>query len=300
MKLRDMTVAVIVVMIWAFTVVAAKAGVAHLPPMLLLACRMGLAGLLVVWFVPLPARRDVPLLLLLAAVLGPLHFGLTITAVQFIDAGTATIGLQTMAPFAALLAWLAMGDPLGWRRAAGMAIAFGGVVVVTGGPSATAQGKGVAIILASAFFFAVYNVLVRRAGPRNPAMMNAWVATAASALALAVSVATEEGQLAALREAGWEAYGSIVYQGIVATFVGHTLWIWLIGRHGTNTTMPFTLLMPAFGVLFGALYFGETVTWPTVAGGLITVAGVALIVVHRRAAPRPAGPPTREPKPVDS
>jgi len=260
--------------------VAAKAGVAQLPPMLLLACRMGLAGLVVVWFVPVPPRRDFPFLLVLAATLGPLHFGLTIVAVQYIDAGTATIGLQTMAPFAALLAWLVFGDALGWRRAAGMALAFAGLLLVTGSPTVAGQWHGVAIILVSAFFFAVYNVLVRRFKPSNAAMLNAWVALLSAVLALAASLAFERGQLAALRQADWEAYGSIVYQGVVATLLGHTLWIWLIGRNGTNLTMPFTLLMPVFGVVFGILYFGETPGWLAVAGGGVTIAGVALIVLR--------------------
>ncbi|MGE0744363.1 MAG: DMT family transporter [Rhodospirillales bacterium] len=279
MSVRDMALAVAVVMIWAFTVVAAKAGVAQLPPMLLLACRMGLAGLVVVWFVPLPPRRDFPQLLLLAAILGPLHFGLTIVAVQYIDAGTATIGLQTMAPFAALLAWIVFGDAFGWRRAAGMGLAFAGVVLVAGAPTVAGRWHGVAIILVSAFFFAVYNVLVRRLRPANPAMVNAWVALLSAVLALAASLAFESGQAAALHAADWEACGSIVYQGIVATLLGHTLWIRLIGRNGTNLTMPFTLLMPGFGVVFAVIYFGDPVSWQSLAGGAVTVAGVALIIL---------------------
>lgn len=281
MKLRDVAVAVAVVMIWAFTVVAAKAGVAQLPPMLLLACRMGLAGLVVVWFVPVPPRRDFPALILLAAALGPLHFGLTIVALQYIDAGTATIGLQTMVPLAALLAWLVFGDALGWRRAAGMALAFVGVGIVTGAPAVAGQWVGVAIIVTSAFFFAAYNVLVRYMRPPNAATMNAWVSLLAAVLAIAASLATESGQVAALRAADWEGWMSVFYQGIVATVVGHTLWVGLIGRHGTNQTMPFVLLLPPFGVAFGALYFGEAVHWETVVGGLLTVAGVALIILNR-------------------
>ena len=41
------------------------------------------------------------------------------------------------------------------------------------------------------------------------------------------------------------------------------------------------LLVPVFGVLSGVLMLGETLTLSTVIGGLLTVAGVGIIVLRR-------------------
>lgn len=281
MKLQDTAVAVFVVMIWAFNVVAAKAGVEQIPAMLLLACRMALIAALAVWFVPVPRRSELPGLFLLGLVIGPLHFGLTTMSVLYIDAGTATIGLQTMAPFAVLLAWMVFGDPIGWRRIAGMAIAFAGILLVTGQPHVADNLVGIVLIVVSAFFFAVANVLMRWLRPTDATSMNVWIAVFAAPQALLVSFAIEEHQWAVLAAADWRGQGAILYQAIVASLIGHTLWIRLIARYRTNQTMPFTLLMPAFGVLFGAVVFGERVTWETVAGGVVTALGVWLVVTGR-------------------
>ncbi|MBM3486637.1 MAG: EamA family transporter [Alphaproteobacteria bacterium] len=287
MKLHDTAVAIFVVMVWAFNVVAAKAGVEQIPAMLLLACRMALIAVLAVWFVPMPRRREIPGLFLLALVIGPLHFGLTTMAVLYIDAGTATIGLQTMAPFAVLLAWMVFGDPIGWRRIAGMVIAFAGILLVTGQPHVADNVLGIVLIVVSGFFFAVANVLMRWLRPTDATAMNVWIAVFAAPQALLVSFAIEDRQWAVLVDADWRGYGAIAYQAIIASLIGHTLWIRLIARYRTNQTMPFTLLMPAFGVLFGALVFGERVTWETLAGGAVTAFGVWLVVMGRLAASEP-------------
>ena len=48
-----------------------------------------------------------------------------------------------------------------------------------------------------------------------------------------------------------------------------------------NQAMPFTLLVPFFGVASGVVLLGETVSAELVFGGLLTVLGVAIIVVRR-------------------
>ena len=48
--------------------------------------------------------------------------------------------------------------------------------------------------------------------------------------------------------------------GIIVSIVGHGLWYRLVPKYRTNQTMPFTLLIPVFGVSFG-IVLGETLTW---------------------------------------
>ena len=40
--------------------------------------------------------------------------------------------------------------------------------------------------------------------------------------------------------------------------LGHGLWYLIIPRYTTNQTIPFTLLIPVFGVLFGIIFLQET------------------------------------------
>ncbi len=74
---------------------------------------------------------------------------------------------------------------------------------------------------------------------------------------------------------------------VMVTVVGYGLWYHLLRHHPVNQTMPFTLLVPVFGVVFGVLLLGETLTWRTVVGGLLTLFGVSVIVLRRPRLPRP-------------
>jgi drug/metabolite transporter (DMT)-like permease len=52
--------------------------------------------------------------------------------------------------------------------------------------------------------------------------------------------------------------------------------------------MPFVLLMPVITVSIGVLALGEALAWSTLAGGLVVLAGLALVVVRRAPAALPA------------
>ena len=78
--------------------------------------------------------------------------------------------------------------------------------------------------------------------------------------------------------------------GVVVSIVGHGLWYLLVPKYQTNQTMPFTLLIPVFGVSMGALILGEDITWHILAGGLVTIAGVAIVLLRKPDRnPTPAG-----------
>src|SRR5438874_2030089 len=70
---------------------------------------------------------------------------------------------MTSPPLTALLAWLLFREVLGWTRAAGTAIAFGGAaVLVSGGQLADPNPgifSGTALLIASQLSWAIYTLL---------------------------------------------------------------------------------------------------------------------------------------------
>jgi len=46
----------------------------------------------------------------------------------------------------------------------------------------------------------------------------------------------------------------------------------------TTITLTVTYLIPLFGVLWGALFLGEAVTLPMLAGGVLVVLGTVLVL----------------------
>jgi O-acetylserine/cysteine efflux transporter len=61
-------------------------------------------------------------------------------------------------------------------------------------------------------------------------------------------------------------------------------------RFAVNQVMPFTLLVPIFGVLSGVIFFDDPITLSILIGGLCTVLGVAIVVIRR---PRVVAPSTK-------
>jgi O-acetylserine/cysteine efflux transporter len=105
-----------------------------------------------------------------------------------------------------------------------------------------------------------------------------------------VSYVLEDGQMAALLASGWVAWSSIAYQVVMVTIFGYGIWYWNMRRHPVNQVMPFSLLVPLFGVLSGILFFDERLTVPMMVGSAATIVGVAIIVIRR---PRVIAPSTK-------
>jgi drug/metabolite transporter (DMT)-like permease len=87
--------------------------------------------------------------------------------------------------------------------------------------------------------------------------------------------------------------GAVLALGVLCSGIAYILYFRLIEEVGTTSALTVTFLNPVFGILWGALFLGETVGWYTVAGSAITLVGTALVTgfVPRflRTAPAAAG-----------
>jgi O-acetylserine/cysteine efflux transporter len=110
-------------------------------------------------------------------------------------------------------------------------------------------------------------------------------------MTLALSFATETGQIDAIRNAGAGAWFAMVYQVVIVTWLCYGLWYAMMRRYPITQVMPFTLLEPVFGALTAVLLLGESWDWQMVLGALVTVSGLAIIVIRRpESVEQPVGP----------
>lgn len=280
MKPADIFLALLVITIWGGNFSAMRFGAQELPPYFLLGLRLAVASLALVWFAKSPRGMVVPLFLI-ALTLCTLHFGFALVGVQYIEAGAGALAMQTSVPFAALIAWLLFREAFGWQRWAGLIIAFAGIAIISGMPQIGAQPLMFVLMIVSAFFFAVATVQIKRLGSMDYMSVNAWITIFGVPQAFLISWIFEDGQAQALSDATLPVYGSFVYMALFAGVIGQGLWYRLVQRYQTNQVMPFTILVPVMAVVFGILLLGETLTWQLALGGLITITGVAIIVMRR-------------------
>ena len=280
MRLADYAAALAVMVIWGLNFPISKLGMAELPPLLFVAVRFVLVAALICPLRPLP-REKLAGVLQISFVLGSFHFTAMFTGISLLDGSTAALLSQSQVPFAALLAAIFFRDHLGWWRLLGMGVAFAGVVMIVGEPRFGNDLLPPLLILAGCFFWAFANILIKRLGSIDGFALSGWFSLFAAPQLLILSLLLEHGQGAALRAAGAAGWGGVVYGGLAVTILSYALWYPLIRRYPVNQTMPFTLLVPLFGVASSAAILGESLTWQTAVGGAATVAGVAIIVLRK-------------------
>lgn len=276
MSSRDIAAAFLVIGLWGFNFIAAKAAVEQFPPLFMLAFRFACVGLLLAPFLRV-LGRDWPTVCLVSVVLGVCHFGLLFYGLEGVDAGPAAIAIQLSVPFSALLATVVFGERLGRWQIVGLVLAFVGVYALAGDPNRPTSVFHFIFLVAGAFAWAVANIFLKRLRHIHPMVLNAWVAVLAAPQLFFISLAVESGQWDAILAAdrlGWAAVG---YTVICASIIAYGLWYYLIGKYPLNTIVPLMLLAPVLAVVFAVTIRGEEMTLLTVVGGLAVIGGVAMI-----------------------
>ena len=268
-------------LLWGFGFVTSKYGADHMPPLFFLALRFTLMALMLLWFVRPPAGRW-RAVSLFALTMGAGHFGLFYVALNIgVEASTAAIIWITQVPLSALLAGIVLRERPGWMALLGIAIAFGGAVLLVGEPRHTGNAVGIALMFGSSIAWAVANVQVKRLTDISPLALNGWMSAISALLLFPLSFALEEGQIASLLQPDWRLHSSLLYQVVGSTLLAYWAWYYLLAHNKVATVAGFMLLVPVVGVIFGVFILGDPITWQTLVGGAIIVSGVALIVLKR-------------------
>src|SRR5947209_5888081 len=277
--------AVAVPLLWGYQFVAIKVGVTELPPLFCLALRFLAMALLLIPFVKRPTRQQFGPIAAISVFLGGLNFGLFYVGLGLGSGSMSAVAYQLATPFTVLLAWPLLAERPSLTTAAGVVVAFVGVVVLAAGPGLSAHALPLLLVVGAAFAFAVSNVLTKRYGPFDPLMLMGWSSLLTVPQVILMSLLLEYGQGASLvtaDERGWLALAYTIFIGGIA---GFGLWFWLIARCSMGRVAPFGLLLPVFALTSSVLFLGDSVTPTLIAGGLLAISGVAITQVRPSARP---------------
>ena len=280
MSMIDTAIMVLINLIWGLNFIAVKWAVADFPPMVTNSLRFTLVLVFL-----LPYLRLVPgrmrAILLAALTLGFLHFGTMFIGMHLAeDVSSMAIASQLAVPFATLLAILFLGEHVGWKRGAGIAVSFAGVLVLGFDPQVFSYIGALLLMSLAAFWYALSTIFMRRVKDVPAMTTQAWVAVAGIAGSLIFSALFEQGQVEALHNAHWQAWVSIFYTGILSSIVGHGGVNYMLRKYEVSVVTPYFLLMPLFAIMGGVVILGETLTWRIVLGGVITLVGVMIVTLR--------------------
>lgn len=288
LSLRDMGLAVLVALVWGMGFVVAKGGMAHFPPILLMALRFTITALALVWFAG-PIGSNLRYLLLISVVGASLQYALTFSGVNGLGAGLAALVVQLEVPFLVILGAILLKERPTMRSWLGILIAFAGVGLIALQEKFSGSVGSVFLVMGGAMTWAFGQVMVRRLVGMSGLSVTAWTAVLATPQLFLLSAIFETGQIDALRSAGLGAWAAAIYLGLVMTALGYFLWNTLLVRHEVNRVAPFLLLLPVFSVIGGIVFLGEVITLSRLIGGGVVLGGVALIIFGKRAVVKEPG-----------
>lgn len=196
---------------------------------------------------------------------------------QSLDSGRTAIFMATGPLIALALAHFTTEDErLNRFKLLGFAMGFVGVLFVIGlGTFGAGFGEWLPqlAIIGAATSYAISGALAKRVPPMNSAMFTACVLLAATAMTLPATFITED-PIAALSQTKAHALMALVYLGIIPTGLAFLVRFHLIKTVGYTFVSQVGYLVPLFGVIFGALIFGETITLSIVIGLVLILGGV--------------------------
>jgi O-acetylserine/cysteine efflux transporter len=270
----DILLTLLAVIIWSLNVIAVKIGLIELPPLLMTALRFAMVGLLAAPFTRI-TRAQLPWILLLSFTFGTLHFALLFVGLNMTEAGTGAILAQLGTPFATLLAVTVLGERMTRAQAVGLIVSFAGAAVLSAGPSLPSW-QPLLILTASALAWAVSNIIVKKSPGIGPLPMVAWVSLFSVPQIALLSLIFENGQWAAMQSASLTTWMMVTYTALGSSLVAYTIWYRLLARHPVSRVMPYSLLTPLLGVVFGVLLLGDGIGLHKVVGGIMVIGGVAV------------------------
>ncbi|MEU7881990.1 EamA family transporter [Microbispora bryophytorum] len=286
MRPRHLALAVALAAVWGVNFVVMQTGLKHYPPLTYAALRFLLAAfpaVLVAGGPRVPWRWVVAT----GASLGVAQYGLLLLGMRAgMPAGLTSLVLQVQAVFTALFATALLGERLGPRRIAGMAVAFGGLGLIAAGvavKSGAIPFGAFLLCVGAAAGWGLGNVATRKAAPPDSLRFMVWVSAVSAPPLLVLSLVTEGPS--SLTSFTAEGVGAVLYTAFLSTLGGFAVWGWLLTRYDASVVAPYSLLVPVFGIASAALFTGEPVSPLTVAAGALILAGLLFANTRPRTAP---------------
>jgi drug/metabolite transporter (DMT)-like permease len=215
-----------------------------------------------------------------------LPFVLFAYATLFVTAGTAAV-LNASAPlFAALVAFAWLQDKLTAARVIGLAVGFGGVLLLAWDKISLNGGGSTLAILAGLGASLSYGVGVnytkKKLGQISPLAAATGSQIAAALVLLPIALAHWPSTVPSLK-----SWLSVIVLGLVGTGIANAYYFRLIARIGPARAITVTYLVPVFGMLWGVIFLHEPVTAGMLAACAVILLGTALATGVRARLPSP-------------
>jgi drug/metabolite transporter (DMT)-like permease len=265
-------------LIWSFAFVAGKIGVTDCPPLILLAVRFSLAGVVILGISLLRGeafsmtRRDVLVYALIGLFNNALYLGFGYTGLQTVSAGIGGLIVSANPVFTAMLAALFLGEAMTWRKAFGLLLGVAGVTFIVWHRIGlgTDSLHGITLTLTSLASIVAGTILFKVLAPKGSLWLGNGIQNLSAGLALAPFAFT----LSSVSDImpSFRLLGAFAFLVLFGSILAYLIWFHLLTVCGATAASAYHFLMPPLGMLFAWMVLGEHVA----AGDLLGIVPVAL------------------------
>ncbi|MBB4363773.1 drug/metabolite transporter (DMT)-like permease [Bradyrhizobium sp. CIR18] len=276
-------------LLWSYAFVAGKIGVTHCPPLILLAARFSLAGILILGATLIRGDswsltwRDAAIFAVLGIANNALYLGLGYTGLQSVSAGLGGLIVSANPVFTAALATLLLGESMTWRKAGGLLLGIAGVSLIVWHRLSvgTDSMHGIVFTLASLASLVAGTILFKLLAPKG----SLWIGNGVQNLAAGLALSPIAFSFADVHAIDYTPglIGAFAFLVLGGSILAYWLWFHLLKVCGATAASAYHFLMPPLGMLFAYLVLGEHVEARDLLGIIPVALGIYLVT-------RPAKP----------
>ena len=286
MDLRAIAMGLSFALMWSSAFTSARIIVAHAPPMASLSLRFLISGVIALALARMMGqswrltRAQWKATVIFGICQNALYLGLFFIAMQWIEAGLASIIASTMPLMVGLFGWIALGERLRPLAIGGLVLGVIGAALIMGTRiSGGADLTGIAICILGTAALAVATLSARGASGGGNVMTVVGYQMLIGAAALAVAAGIFEDWQVSWSPSLLYAFAyTVLVPGVAATWI----WFLLVNRIGAVKAATFHFLNPFFGVLVAAIILGEAIGPLDLVGVAIVAAGILAVQLSRQ------------------
>lgn len=272
-----------VCLVWGTTYLGIRIALETIPPFSMAAMRWLAAGTILILALKargerLPGRDAWPSLLVLGILLLGFGNGAVVWAEQSVPSGLTAVLVSTI-PFwmVAIERFMPNAEPLTPRRLAGLAVGFGGIVMLVW-PDIRLAGAflgGVISTQVACLGWAIGSSYARRRRREENVLGAAAIEMIFAGICL-IAVARLRGELATLSFTGRTA-GALVYLILAGSIVGFSAYIYALKHLPVATVSLYAYINPVIAVVLGTIVLREPFSARIAIAAAVVLGGMAMV-----------------------
>ncbi len=282
--MNHILLAILATAIWGCNFSVITFALTDVSPYLLGALRFFLTSIPAIFFLPRP-KASYRLILAYGLCIFGLQFALLFAGMHAgMPPGLTSLILQCQVFFSILFAAVFLHEIPSPLQILGAVIAFIGLGLVWVNYTNAESWTGFILVIIAALAMGAGNLFARKLAHVNSYSLVAWGSFVSTPLLVGLTFYTESPTQiwSSLTHMSWATIGAVAFITYISTWIGYGIWNVLLREYTIAAVIPFTLLVPVFGMCCSFLVFAEPIQQWELSAAYLIIGGLSINVLGSR------------------